>query len=179
MEGRFLIGPMAKLGWGTPDADQPRARASSSTSRGPMFAILGVLRMALPAEDMAILNLQVSFVGSVDFENGQLQFDASLFDSRVLIFTLTGDMAVRIYWKDNAEFPADRRRLPPRLHAAADGPRPRSRALGIVIFQGNPNVRAEAYFAVTSNTVQFGARVELYCGSRASSTSTASSASTS
>jgi hypothetical protein len=161
-DGHFLIGPMAKLGWGTP--------ALISLSLGlildiprPMFAVVGVLRMALPAEDLAILNLQVSFVGSVDFERGQLQFDASLFDSRVLTFTLTGDMAVRVYWKDNANFlltvggfhPAY---TPPPMNLG------QLVRLGIVIFEGSPNVRAEAYFAVTSNTVQFGARVEAYYG---------------
>jgi hypothetical protein len=35
------------------------------------------------------------------------------------------------------------------------------RRIAIVLFEGNPNVRAEGYFAITSNTVQFGARLEL------------------
>jgi hypothetical protein len=72
-------------------------------------------------------------------------------------------MAVRVYWKDNANFlltvggfhPAY---TPPPMNLG------QLARLGIVIFQGNPNVRAEAYFAVTSNTVQFGARVEAYFG---------------
>jgi hypothetical protein len=161
-EGHFLIGPMAKLGWGTPTLISLELGLILDVPR-PMFAVLGVLRMALPAEDVAILNLQVSFVGSVDFERGQLQFDASLFDSRVLTFTLTGDMAVRVYWKDHANFlltaggfhPAY---TPPPMNLG------QLARLGIVIFEGNPNVRAEAYFAVTSNTVQFGARVEAFYG---------------
>ena len=161
-DGHFLIGPMAKLGWGTPTLISLELGLILDIPR-PMFAVLGVLRMALPAEDVAILNLQVSFVGSVDFERGQLQFDASLFDSRVLTFTLTGDMAVRVYWKDNANFlltaggfhPAY---TPPPMNLG------QLARLGIVIFEGNPSVKAEAYFAVTSNTVQFGARVEAYYG---------------
>jgi hypothetical protein len=161
-DGRFLIGPMATLGWGTPTLISLELGVILEIPR-PMFAIVGVLRMALPSNDVAILHLQVSFAGSVDFEKGQLSFDASLYDSRVLNFTLTGDMAVRVYWKENANFlltvggfhPAY---TPPPMNLGSIA------RLGIVLFQGNPNVRAEAYFAVTSNTVQFGARVEAYYG---------------
>lgn len=162
MEGRFLIGPMGKLGWGTPTLVSLELGVLLELPR-PAFAIVGVLRIAVPAEEIAILYLQVNFAGSVDFERGQLQFDASLFGSRVLIFPLTGDMAVRLYWKDYPNFlltvggfhPAY---TPPPMNIG------QLARLGIVLFQGNPNVRAEAYFAITSNTLQFGARVELYAG---------------
>ena len=56
-EGRFLIGPMAKLGWGTPTL--------VSLSLGIIIeipgniSILGVLRVALPAEDAPLIILQV------------------------------------------------------------------------------------------------------------------------
>jgi hypothetical protein len=162
MEGRFLIGPMGKLGWGTPTLVSLELGILLELPR-PAFAILGVLRLAVPAEEIAILYLQVNFAGSVDFEKGQIQFDASLYSSRVLIFPLTGDMAVRIYWKDNPNFlltvggfhPAY---TPPPMNLG------NLARVGIVLFQGNPNVRAEGYFAITSNTLQFGARVELYAG---------------
>jgi hypothetical protein len=161
-QGRFLIGPMARLGWGTPTMVSLELGLLLEIPR-PAFAIVGVLRVGMPTEDAAILYLQVSFVGSVDFERGQLQFDASLYGSRVLIFPLTGDMAVRLYWKDKPNFllsvggfhPAF---TPPPMNIGT------MKRLGIVIFQGNPTLRAEAYFAVTSNTLQFGARVELYAG---------------
>ena len=104
--------------------------------------------------------MQVNFVGSVDFASGQLRFDASLYNSRVLNFTLTGDMAVRVYWKENANLllsvggfnPAY---TPPPMNLG------RLQRLSIVLFDGNPDVRAEGYFAVTSNTIQFGARIQL------------------
>ncbi len=106
------------------------------------------------------LVLQVNFVGTVDFDSGQFQFDATLYDSRILDFTLTGDMAVRFYWKRNANLlltaggfnPAY---TPPPMNLGALA------RFSIVLFDGNPDVRAEAYFAVTSNTIQFGGRIEL------------------
>ena len=71
MHGRFLIGPMGKLGWGTPTLISLEIGVILEIPR-PAFAIVGVLRVALPAEDVAILNLQVNFVGTVDFERRQL-----------------------------------------------------------------------------------------------------------
>ncbi len=161
-DGRFLVGPMAKLGWGTPTLISLSVGFILEIPR-PLFAFVGVLHMALPAEDLPILHLQVSFAGSIDFEGGRLQFDASLYDSRVLTFTLSGDMALRVYWKDNANFllsvggfhPAY---TPPPMNLGELA------RLGIVLFQGIPHMSAQVYFAVTSNSVQFGARVEVYYG---------------
>jgi hypothetical protein len=161
-DGRFLVGPMGKLGWGTPTLISLSIGLILEIPR-PMFAIIGVLHMALPADDLPLLHLQVSFAGSIDFESGQLQFDASLFDSRMGTFTITGDMAVRAYWKENANFlltvggfhPAY---TPPPMNL------PELARLGMVLFQGNPHVSAQVYFAVTSNSVQLGARVEVYYG---------------
>ena len=118
-EDRFLIGPMGKLGWGTPTLISVEIGLMLEIPR-PTFAILGVLRVQLPAEEFGTIYLQVNFAGSVDFEKGQLQFDASLYNSRVLISPLTGDMALRIYWGGDPNFLLTRRRLPSGLHAAAD-----------------------------------------------------------
>jgi len=81
----------------------------------------------------------------------------------VLDFTLTGDMAFRFYWLDDANLlltiggfnPAY---TPPPMNL------PKLSRLSIVLFEGNPDVRAEGYFAITANTVQFGARIELNYG---------------
>jgi hypothetical protein len=159
-EGTFLIGPMVKLEWGTPTVLKLKAGIVLETSRAGL-AVLGVLTIVLPTEEAEILKLQVNFVATVDFEARKLTFDGTLYESRVLSFPLSGDMAVRAYWGDNANFllsaggfhPAY---TPPPLDLPAQIDR-----LSVVVFSGNPDVRAEAYFAVTSNTVQFGGRLEL------------------
>lgn len=159
---RFLIGPMAKFGWGTPTL--------ISLSFGLVIeipgniAILGVLGVALPDEQAALIVLKVAFVGTLDFDRKMLTFDASLFDSRVLFITLEGDMALRLSWGDNPAFllsvggfhPAF---TPPPL----DLPTLR-RISASILNEDWARVRIEAYFAVTSNTVQFGARLELFFG---------------
>ena len=101
----------------------------------------------------------MNFVGTVDFSSGQLRFDATLYNSRVLNFTLTGDMAVRVYWKENANILLsvggfNPSYTPPPMNLG------RLQRISIVLFEGT-DVRAEGYFAITSNTIQFGARIQL------------------
>jgi hypothetical protein len=162
MPDRFLIGPMVKMGWGTPTL--------ISLSLGIIIeipgniAIVGILRLALPTEEIALIGIQVNFLGVIDFGRKELSFDASLFDSHLLVMTLEGDMAVRLKWGDDATFlitiggfhPSF---TPPPMDL------PILKRLSVSILS-NPlqSMRAECYQAVTSNTVQFGARVQLRYG---------------
>jgi hypothetical protein len=161
-EDRFLMGPMGKLGWGTPTLISVEIGLLLEIPR-PAFAIIGVLRVQLPAEEFGTIYIQVNFSGSVDFEKGQLQFDASLYNSRILIDPITGDMALRIYWGGDPNFlltvggfhPAY---TPPPMNIGA------LQRVGFVLVAGIPMVRAEVYLAITSNSVQFGAHVEVLYG---------------
>ena len=116
-QGRFVIGPMAKVGWGTPPL--------ISVSLGVIIeipgniAILGVIKVALPTEDEAILLLQVNFAGAIEFDKKRLYFFASLYDSRVLTITIAGEMGLLVAFGDQPDFVAERRGLPPRVQAAA------------------------------------------------------------
>ncbi len=156
-EGKFLIGPMGKLGWAT----------FITLSLGVIIeipgniAILGILKVALPAAQLPVVQIQVLFVGTIDFDRKMLTFDASLFESFILFLTLEGDMAVRLKWGDNPDFlltvggfhPSF---TPPPLAL------PTLRRLAINILNTSiARIRVECYQAVTSNTVQFGARAEI------------------
>jgi hypothetical protein len=165
-EGHFVIAPMGKLGWGTPTL--------ISLSLGviidipsPQLTIIGVLRCILPEEDAPILRLQVAFAGGIDFDKGLIWFDASLFDSGILVYSLSGDMALRIGWGDQAMFVISVGGFHPAFHEIPPD-LTGMRRLTIALMSGdNPRLVAQSYFAVTSNTVQNGARVELYaaaCG---------------
>lgn len=161
-EGRFVFGPMAKITWGTPVLLSVDLGLVIEIPDPVRLLILGVVRGILPDEQASILRLQVNFLGEINFEQQQLSFDASLFDSKLLAFTLTGDMALRLYWGAEANFlltvggfhPAYQ---PPPMNL------PSIRRLTLALLQGdNPRLTLDMYFAVTSNTMQFGARLELY-----------------
>jgi hypothetical protein len=161
-DGTFLIGPMVKLGWGTPTL--------VSLSMGVIIeipgsiAILGVLKVALPAEDAAVIQLQVQFVGAIEPDKKRLWFFASLYDSRVAFITLDGEMGLLVAWGDDANFVVSVGGFHPRF-SPPPLPFPSPNRLSIPLLN-NPlqKLTVEGYFAVTSNTAQFGARVEAYFG---------------
>lgn len=162
LEGKFLIGPMVKLGWGTPTL--------VSLSLGIIIeipgniAILGILQLALPTADAALIKLQVNFLGAIEFDKKRIWFFAALFDSRVLFLTIEGEMGLLVAYGDEPNFVVSVGGFHPRFSPPPlPFPSPRRIAINIL---NTPvaRIRAEGYFAVTSNTVQFGARVELFFG---------------
>lgn len=162
----LIIGPMGKLGWGTPPLITLSIGIILDIPQ-PAFVIVGVVRCVLPSEETAILQLQVNFAGGIDFDQGLIWFDASLFDSHLLVYTLTGDMALRIGWGDSAIFVLSIGGFHPAFNEIPPDLR-NMRRLGISLLSGdNPRLTVQTYFAITSNSVQSGARLELYaeaCG---------------
>jgi len=165
-EGKFLIGPMAKLGWGTPTLVSVSLGVIVEFSTQGSFSvesltILGVLKVALPTEEAAVLQLQVQFLGRIEFDKRRAYFFASLFDSRILFMTIEGEMGMLIDWSDNPNFVLSVGGFHPRF-SPPPLPFPAPRRITVEL-SNNPfyRVRVEGYFAVTSNTAQFGAQAEL------------------
>ncbi|HEY2496508.1 MAG TPA: DUF6603 domain-containing protein [Candidatus Angelobacter sp.] len=161
----FLVGPMAQFGWGDPSLVTLSLGIIIEIPPGNI-AILGVLRVALPTEDEALILIQVAFLGILDFDEQLLSFDASLYDSHVLFMTLEGDMAVRLKWGDNAAFILSVGGFHPAFHPPDGLHLPASmKRLSISILDYDwAKIKVDCYFAVTSNTVQFGAHLYLFFG---------------
>lgn len=161
--GNFLIGPMAKLGWGTPTLVSASLGVIVEVPPGNV-AILGVLKCVLPDEDAALLVLQVKFVGALEVDKKRLWFFASLFGSRVLWITIGGEMGLLIAWGDNADFVLSVGGFHPKFNPPPlPFPSPQ-RVCFSILDTPYARIRVESYFAVTSNTVQFGSRAELFFG---------------
>lgn len=159
----FLLGPMAKIGWGTPTL--------FSVSLGIVLeipsiniTILGVVKLVLPDEKADILRLQVNFIGRLEPSNKLLWFYAELYDSRVLFITLEGGMGLFLNWGDEANFVVSVGGFHPR-YSPPPLPFPAPPRIAVSILnESYARVRIEGYFAVTSNSVQFGARAEIFFG---------------
>lgn len=160
--GQFIIGLMAKITWGTPTLLSIEFGLAVEFPNPVRIAILGVLKAILPTEDEAILFLKVSFVGIIDFEEEYLSFDASLYGSKLLTFTLEGDMAIRLFWGGEKEFLLSLGGFHPTYTPPAYLKLSRMTRLTLNILNGNPRLILTTYFALTSNTVQFGASVDFY-----------------
>lgn len=161
-EGRYAFGLMGKIGYGTPTIISLELGLIMEVPNPIRLAILGVLKAVLPEETAPILKLQVNFVGTIDFEQEFITFDASLFDSKLLTWTLSGDMAVRIKGGDNPNFVFTVGGFHPDYTPPPLG-LPALRRLSISLLTGkNPRLTISSYFAITSNTAQFGAKVDFY-----------------
>ena len=161
-DGIFVIGPMVKVGWGTPTL--------ASLSLGIVIeipgniAILGILRVALPADDVAVIVLQVNFLGAIEFDKKRVYFFAAIYDSRILFLTIEGEMALLAAFGDDAVFVLSVGGFHPDFDPPPmPVPVPRRIAVSIVDLPW-AMIRVEGYFAVTSNSVQFGARLDLRFG---------------
>jgi hypothetical protein len=118
----------------------------------------------MPEEDAPLLRIQINFLGVIDFDNKLISFDASLYDSNLLIYTLTGDMAFRLAWGDNPYFLLSVGGFNPAFKDAPSDLQNMVR-LGISLLNSDyVQISVTCYFAVTSNTVQFGAEAQLFAG---------------
>jgi hypothetical protein len=169
-QGTFLIGPMAKIGWGEPTLISLSLGVIIEIPPGDA-AILGILRAALPADQVAILVLQVNFAGVLEFDKQRFYFFASLFDSHVLFITISGSMGVLFAYGDNANFVLSVGGFHPQFNPPPL-PFPAPQRISIdLINESFARIHAEGYFAVTTNTVQFGTHSDFFFGFSACSVS--------
>ena len=156
--GQYTVGPMLRLGWGRPVSFVTADVALLLTFPEPtQFLILGQFRIALPADDLALINLQAGFAGGIDLTSGDVWFDASLQRSTIGLFDVYGDVALRA---GPSGFLFSAGGFHPRFVAPANVPA--LRRLGISI-SPSPILRisADAYFAITASTLQFGAGLHM------------------
>jgi hypothetical protein len=161
-QDRFVFGPMAKIGWGTPTLITIELGVIIEVPNPIRIALLGVLKALLPDEKLRLLRIQVNFLGVLDFQKQRLAFDASLYDSTLLRYTLSGDMALRLLWGNNPNFLLTVGGFHPAYNPPPEGLMKLVRLTLNLLGGKNPRLTLETYFAVTSNTVQFGAKIELY-----------------
>ncbi|GAB3218042.1 hypothetical protein J0A67_01840 [Algoriphagus aestuariicola] len=165
-EDSFLIGLMGKIGWGTPTLISVEIGIILELPE-PKIIIIGVVKMALPTEETALVKIQVNFLGVIDFQNGFVYFEARLFDSKLVGFPLTGSLALVVAWGGSDAFGLsiggfhpdfkDYPTVPTLPGAFRDMDR-----ISLQLLSGdNPRLSVECYLAVTSNSVQFGAKIEL------------------
>jgi hypothetical protein len=162
-QGTFLIGPMAKLGWGEPTLVSLSLGVIIVVPPGDV-ALLGVLELALPTEEADILRLQVNFAGALEFSKQRLYFFASLYDSHLLFITIQGEMGLLFAYGQDANFVLSVGGFHPRFNPPPlPFPTPQRIQLN-VINESYARIRCDAYFAVTTNTAQFGSHADMFFG---------------
>jgi hypothetical protein len=160
--GRYLFGPLLQFGWGEPTLITFTLGVILSVPDPIVIAILGLIDAGLPTEDEALIELHIEVLGIINFGTKTLSIDGSLYDSNVLIYALAGDLALRLSWGSNPNFLYSLGGFNPNFNTNGLDI-PQMARLSVSIGDGdNPRISSDSYFAVTSNTVQFGADVQAY-----------------
>lgn len=164
VENRFVFGPMAIIGYGSPSFVEVELGIILELPAPVRLVLLGKINAFLPRKepkDAVVVELHLDILGVLDFGRKELAIDATLHDSRIVSFNLFGDMAMRLSWGDPPNFAFSVGGLHPQFQPPPGFPE--LRRLTLALGSGeNPRLSLQAYFAVTSNTFQFGARAELY-----------------
>ncbi|MDO9015264.1 MAG: hypothetical protein Q8S73_30535 [Deltaproteobacteria bacterium] len=159
-KGSFVFGPMVKIGYGTPTIIEAMLGVFISLPSPVVIALLGRIHCALPKPDSVVIELNMDVAGILDFGAGTFSLDARIHDSRLLKFSLSGDMAFRLWFKRNPAFLLSVGGFHPDFEPPGDvGPLERM-TLGLPASEGDGpalEISFRAYFAITSNTLQFGA----------------------
>jgi hypothetical protein len=159
--GRFVIGLMARIGWGSPRLVTVDLGVIVEVPLPLRIALIGRIGVVLPADEAAVVELHLDIVGIIDLARGELSIDASLHDSRLAVFDISGDMAVRVGWGATPAFVISVGGLNPRFERPSGFPDLRRLSIALASSE-NPSVRLETYLALTSNTIQVGARLSAH-----------------
>lgn len=159
-DGSVVIGPMIKVGWGTPTI----ISATLATIAEPTNArviILGRVAVTLPAEDVAIVRIEAVIFGTLDDRGVAL--DGSLVDSHIIGMPIRGDLAIRLQGGTNGSMVFSAGGFYPGFTAPPGLGGMRRLSMDV---SPAPILRLglQAYVAVTSSAVMFGARIDLMAG---------------
>ena len=158
---RHVFGPMLRLGWGTPVIIQAELGVLVSLPDWKI-ALLGKFMVDLPDEEAALIDINLAVVGLLDIPGKRLEIDASLYDSRLVTWTLSGDMAMRLSWGADSRFMLSLGGFHPRYSPPKDFPELERVTASLSPRSGNPRLEYTGYLSVTPNTFQVGAGVVLH-----------------
>lgn len=159
-DNSYVFGPMVKIGWGTPTIVEASLGVAIALPDPIIISIMGSVSATLPNPELelAVINLDVG--GTADFGQSTLEVNASLHDSHIVGFALSGDMALRADFGARPSFLFALGGFHPAFEPPSNFPTLNRLSLSL---NGGPLLQLsfESYLAVTSNTVQFGAAFEI------------------
>ena len=154
---KHVVGPMARFGWGTPSMLLVDVGIVLGIPTWKV-AILGKIQFFLPTEDAAIVDLNLAVLGFLDIPGQRLEITASLYDSRIAMFSAKGDMALKSSWGDQSSFMLSMGGFHPQFDPPKSFPE-LDRIQAWIPGLDAVRVRMEGYLALTPNTFQVGAGV--------------------
>jgi hypothetical protein len=162
--GSYLLGILAKIGWFTPALIEMDLALILEFGGRERLLVLGRISSLLPSADNDLVRINLDAIGVLDFDQDTAAIDAVLVDSRLVHkYALTGAAALRAGWgsAESSDFVLAIGGFNPRFAPPAGVP-PLERVQIALSSGANPRLSCDAYFAITANTIQFGAAAQLY-----------------
>ena len=158
----FFFGAMAQIAW----AEKVKVELGLFIQAPDPVVIMiaGGLHFNVADSLDKLLSINANFLGIIDLSKG-LSFDASLYDSYIVGIQFYGDIALRIYWAGETKgFLLSAGGFHPQYKPEAGFNVADMKRLGMKFDIEIVQLSMEEYFAVTSNTVQFGSDTRLKIG---------------
>ncbi len=160
-QGEFVFGPMVQLQWGPGSIVTANIGVFIELTKAPKVVIVGQMSSQIPSPDTALINLNVDVNGFIDFQAGDLGFDANIYKSYLTIFSISGQMSLRAHIKDNPMFLLSIGGFNPNFQPPPSFPTLSRIKVGLCT-QPQLLVNLTCYLAVGSNPFMVGAEVDAY-----------------
>lgn len=159
-EGQFFLGLLAQISY------EPVVKCNFGLMLqlpNPVeIIIVGALKVGI--KDTDIIRINVYFAGGINFEEG-IWFDASIVDSEIVGIKLEGDMAFRLFWGGNTKgFLLSIGGFHPNYTPEEGMLVSDMKRMALKLDYKVLKVGLEAYLAVTSNSFQIGAHLDICVG---------------
>lgn len=161
-QNSYVFGPMMEIGWGEPTLITLQIGVILELPDPVVIVLLGLIDVALPDSSVALIELHIDVLGELDFGTKTLEVEGDLYDSSVLIYSMSGSLFFRICWGSDSNFIYSVGGFNPHFNTAGLDLPQLDRCTVSIGFGDNPRISASNYFAVTSNSLQFGANVQAY-----------------
>lgn len=161
-EDHYVFGPMLRLGWGSPTLVTADLGIVLEIETWEV-AVLGRISTGLPTPEAPLVELNMDTLGYLSPPDKLAMVEAHLYDSRVVAFDISGSMAALITWGDDPRFVLSVGGFHPQYDPPSELS-PLDRLTISLADSENFKLEISGYFAITSNTVQLGARADLYAG---------------
>ncbi|PPK73925.1 hypothetical protein B0F87_11336 [Methylobacter tundripaludum] len=161
--GGFVVGPIAELGWGS-QAGFLKARLGIVLALpDPKLVIVGALQIGVPSADappkLRVVDIHAELLGEITPDFFFLK--VSLAPSKLAGLTISGDMGILIRWAGGSAFAVSIGGFFPKYTPPPQLTDMRRVAVDLAPPVDWITVHVEAYVAVTSNTIQFGGKVDV------------------
>lgn len=159
--GGFVVGPIAELGWGS-QAGFVKARLGIVLALpDPKIVLLGTLQVGVPSADvdpkLRVVDIHAELLG--EFTADFFFIKVSIAPSKLAGLTISGDIGILVRWSGGSAFAMSIGGFFPKYVPPAQLADMRRIAVEMSPPVPWMTVHAEAYFAVTANTIQFGGKV--------------------